>query len=79
MTAIPIAGTGTVPHAASNRADIAEPACLPDVPGGAPLLWAPFFAPCHLWLGLLNLLGADFVRDGFSNPYQRAVGIWTVA
>ena len=45
---------------------------------GAPLLWAPFFALCHLWLGLLNLLGGDFVREGFGNPYQRAVGIGTV-
>ncbi|HJN46686.1 MAG TPA: hypothetical protein QF572_21185 [Vicinamibacterales bacterium] len=45
---------------------------------GAPLLWAPFFVLCHLWLGLLNLFGTDFVRDGFGNSYQRAVGIGTV-
>lgn len=45
---------------------------------GAPLLWAPFFVVCHLWLGFLNLLGADFVREGFGNPYQRAVGLGTV-
>jgi hypothetical protein len=42
---------------------------------GAPVLWSPFFALCHLWLGLLNGLGSSFVRDGFSGPYQRAVGL----
>ncbi len=42
---------------------------------GAALLWVPFFVACHLWLGLLNLLGAEHVRDGFFNPYQRAVGL----
>ena len=42
---------------------------------GAPLLWSPFFALCHFWLGLLNTLGSSFVRDGFTGPYQRAVGL----
>ena len=42
---------------------------------GAPLLWAPFFILAHLWLGLLNLLGGDYPRNGFFNPYQRAVGL----
>ena len=46
---------------------------------GAPLLWAPFFLACHLWLGLLNLLGAEFVREGYSVHYQRAVGVATLA
>ncbi len=42
---------------------------------GAALLWAPFFVLAHLWLGLLNLLGGDYPRNGFFNPYQRAVGV----
>ena len=42
---------------------------------GAPLLWAPFFVAAHLWLGLLNLLGEEYPRNGFFNPYQRAVGL----
>jgi hypothetical protein len=41
---------------------------------GAPLLWTPFFVLCHAWLGLLNLFGGHVVRDGFANPYQRAIG-----
>ena len=45
---------------------------------GTPLLWAPFFLFAHLWLGVLNLTGAEYVRDGFFNPYQRAVGIGTL-
>jgi hypothetical protein len=45
---------------------------------GAPLLWAPFFVACHLWLGLMNALGADIARDGFGLPYQRAVGLGTL-
>lgn len=44
-------------------------------PFGTPLLWAPFFFLAHLWLGVVNLLGADYPRNGFFNPYQRAVGI----
>ena len=42
---------------------------------GAPLLWAPFFVLAHLWLGLLNLLGGEYPRNGFFNPYQRAIGL----
>ena len=42
---------------------------------GAPLLWTPFFVAGHLWLGLLNLVGAAYPRNGFFNPYQRAVGL----
>lgn len=42
---------------------------------GMPLLWVPFFLFAHAWLGLLNLLGADYVRDGFFNAYQKAVGL----
>lgn len=44
-------------------------------PFGTPLLWAPFFALAHGWLGLVNLLGGEYPRNGFFNPYQRAVGI----
>jgi hypothetical protein len=54
----------------------------PDNPGGVtsyalgtPLAWAPFFAAAHGWLGVLNLFGADHARDGYFNPYQRAVGL----
>lgn len=46
-------------------------------PLGTAILWSPFLLLAHGWLGLLNLLGADHVRDGFSNPYQRAVGLGT--
>lgn len=42
---------------------------------GAPLLWAPFFILAHLWLGLLNVFGGDYPRNGFFNPYQRAIGL----
>lgn len=42
---------------------------------GAPLLWLPWYLVSHLWLGLLNLLGADYPRDGYFNPYQRAIGL----
>ncbi len=44
-------------------------------PFGVALLWAPFFALAHGWLGLLNLAGAEYPRGGFFNPYQRAIGI----
>ena len=46
---------------------------------GAAILWAPFFLLTHAWLGLLNLSGMDLVRDGYSNPYQMAVGLGTLA
>jgi len=46
---------------------------------GAAVLWAPFFLVAHLWLALLNLFGAEFVRDGYGLPYQRAVGVGTLA
>ncbi len=45
---------------------------------GAPLLWAPFFIAAHLSLSLLNLFGASFALEGFSNPYQRAIGLGTL-
>ena len=45
---------------------------------GAAILWAPFFLLTHAWLGLLNLSGMDLVRDGYSNPYQMAVGLGTL-
>ena len=44
-------------------------------PVGSAILWVPFFIAGHLWLGLLNLLGEDYVRDGFTNPYQMAIGL----
>ena len=36
------------------------------------------FLLTHAWLGLLNLSGMDLVRDGYSNPYQMAVGLGTL-
>ena len=45
---------------------------------GAALLWATFFLLAHAWLGLLNLFGMDLFRDGYSNPYQMAVGLGTL-
>lgn len=47
-------------------------------PFGSAVLWAPFFLLAHLWLGVLNLFGGDFVRSGFANPYQRAIGLGTL-
>ncbi|MGE0449869.1 MAG: hypothetical protein AB7Q29_09840 [Vicinamibacterales bacterium] len=44
-------------------------------PIGTAILWSPFLLAAHLWLGLLNLLGGAWPRDGFFNPYQRAVGL----
>jgi hypothetical protein len=46
-------------------------------PLGTALMWTPFFALAHAWLGVFNLFGADYARDGFWNPYQRAVGVGT--
>ena len=48
-------------------------------PLGTALLWTPFFLLAHGWLGLLNLLGAEYPRDGYWNPYQRAIGLGTFA
>ena len=45
---------------------------------GAPILWTPFFLAAHWWLALLNLLGGEYARDGYFNPYQRAVGLGTI-
>jgi hypothetical protein len=55
----------------ARRADAAYPL-------GTALLWSPFFLLAHFWLGLLNLLGADYPRDGYWNPYQRAIGLGTL-
>jgi hypothetical protein len=46
---------------------------------GAALLWAPFFLAAHAWLGFLNFFGGGFTLDGYSNAYQRAVGLGTLA
>ena len=42
---------------------------------GASILWAPFFLACHWWLGLLGFVGIQLARDGYTNPYQMAVGL----
>ena len=47
-------------------------------PFGSAVLWLPFYLVAHLWLGLLNLLGGSFNRDGFHNTYQMAVGLGTL-
>lgn len=46
---------------------------------GAPLLWTPFFVVAHLTIGVWNLAGAGLPADGFANPYQRAIGLGTLA
>jgi hypothetical protein len=45
---------------------------------GAPLLWAPFFIICHVWLKVMNVFGGSHPIDGFANPYQRAIGLGTL-
>jgi hypothetical protein len=47
-------------------------------PIGAAILWMPFYVLGHLWLKLLNLFGGSYSVDGFTNPYQRAIGIGTL-
>jgi hypothetical protein len=47
-------------------------------PFGTAVLWVPFFLAAHLWIGLLNLGGAELWRNGFSNPYQMAIGVGTL-
>jgi len=47
-------------------------------PFGSAVLWLPFFLAGHLWLGVLNLLGGEHLRNGFANPYQMAVGLGTL-
>ncbi len=47
-------------------------------PFGSAVLWLPFYLVAHLWLGLLNLLGGSFDRDGFHNTYQMAIGLGTL-
>jgi hypothetical protein len=51
----------------ARRADAAYPL-------GTALLWTPFFLAAHAWLGIWNLFGADFPRDGYWNPYARVYG-----
>jgi hypothetical protein len=65
--------------------DLANEIALFNTPGnaaifpvGSALLWLPFFMLGHIWLGVLNLFGADHARDGLSNPYQMAVGLGTL-
>ncbi len=50
----------------------------PIYPIGTAVLWVPFHAATHAWLGVLNLLGAGYERDGYAMPYQVAVGVGTV-
>lgn len=47
-------------------------------PIGVAILWMPFYVFAHLWLKLLNLFGGTYSIDGFTNPYQRAIGIGTL-
>ena len=55
-------------------------ATAPEIfPFGSAILWSPFFVAAHLWLGALNVLGEEFVRDGSGNPYQMGVGLGTLA
>jgi len=43
-------------------------------PFGAALMWAPFMIAAHVWLKLLNLFGAAYPTDGYTFPYQMAIG-----
>jgi hypothetical protein len=45
---------------------------------GAPLLWSPFFVAGHAWILGLNALGGHFSADGYTYPYQRAIGLATL-
>jgi len=47
-------------------------------PIGAAILWVPFMILAHAWLGMLTLLGGTHSMDGFTNPYQRAIGLGTL-
>ena len=44
-------------------------------PFGAALMWAPFVMLAHVWLKLLNLFGGAFATDGYTFPYQMAIGL----
>jgi hypothetical protein len=45
---------------------------------GAPVLWSPFFVAGHVWLHGVNLLGGRYTTDGYTYPYQRAIGLATL-
>ena len=47
-------------------------------PFGAALLWAPFMIAAHIWLKLLNLFGGAYATDGYTFPYQMAIGLGTL-
>jgi hypothetical protein len=47
-------------------------------PFGSALLWMPFYLVAHLWLAALNGLGGSFARDGYTYPYQMAIGLGTL-
>ena len=48
------------------------------------MLWSPFYVACHLWLRGLDLIGGTsriggtWKADGYTYPYQRAVGLATL-
>lgn len=45
---------------------------------GAPVLWSPFFVAGHAWLLAVNALGGNYSTDGYTYPYQRAIGLGTL-
>lgn len=45
---------------------------------GAPLLWSPFFVAGHAWVLGVNALGGHLTTDGYTYPYQRAIGLATL-
>jgi len=47
-------------------------------PFGAALLWAPFMVAAHAWLKTVNLFGGSYPTDGYTNPYQVAIGLGTL-
>lgn len=47
-------------------------------PIGTALLWVPFMLLARAWLGILNFFGGSFSLDGYTNPYQRSIGLGTL-
>ncbi len=45
---------------------------------GAPILWSPFFAAGHAWVLGVNGFGGNYTADGYTFPYQRAIGLATL-
>ena len=58
----------------NESADFASRGTARIYPFGAALMWAPFMVLAHVWLKLLNMFGGAYATDGYTFPYQMAVG-----